>query len=97
MLSIRLSRIGKKKMPTYRLIVTEKTRDPWGKYLEILGTLDPLAKPKKIDFDVARIKHWMAQGAQPTPTVRNMLIDMKVIEGGKVKAHPTHKVVVEAK
>ena len=97
MLSIRLSRIGKKKMPTYRLIVTEKTRDPWGKYLEILGTLDPLAKPKKIEFDVERIKYWMSQGAQPTPTVRNLLIDMHVLEGDKAKAHPTHKPAVEAK
>lgn len=97
MLSIRLSRFGKKKMPTYRLIVTEKTRDPWGKYLEILGTLDPLAKPKKVEFDIERIKYWMSKGAQPTPTVRNLLVDLKVIEGDKVKAHPTHKVAAEAK
>ncbi len=97
MLSIRLSRIGKKKMPTYRLIVTEKTRDPWGKYLEILGTLDPLAKPKKIEFDAERIKYWMSQGAQPTPTVRNLLVDMKVLEGDKAKAHPTHKAEPEKK
>lgn len=97
MLSIRLSRIGKTKMPTYRLIVTEKTRDPWGKYLEILGTLDPLAKPKKIAFDLERIKYWMSQGAQPTPTVRNILIDLKAIEGDKAKAHPTHKPAAEAK
>ncbi len=97
MLSIRLSRVGKKKMPTYRLIVTEKTRDPWGTYLEALGTLDPLAKPKKIDFDVERIKHWMSKGAQPSATVRNLLIDMKVLEGDKVKAHPTHKIVEEKK
>lgn len=97
MLSIRLSRIGKKKMPSYRLIVTEKTRDPWGKYLEILGKFDPLAKPKKVEFDVERIKYWMSQGAQPTPTVRNLLVDLKAIEGDKVKAHPTHKEVVEAK
>lgn len=97
MLSIRLSRFGKKKMPTYRLIVTEKTRDPWGKYLEILGTLDPIAKPKKIDFDLERIKYWMSKGAQPSPTVRNLLIDLKAIEGEKVKAHPTHKVEAEKK
>ena len=97
MLSIRLSRIGKKKTPAFRLLVTEKTRDPWGKYLEILGKYDPLANPKKIDFDAERIKYWMSKGAQPTPTVRNMLIDLKVIEGTKVKAHPTHKVVAESK
>jgi len=97
MLSIRLSRVGKKGNPTYRLIVTEKSRDPWGKFLENLGTLDPMAKPKKIAFDVARIKYWMSKGAQPTPTVRNLLIDMKEIEGEKVKAHPTHKAKAEEK
>lgn len=97
MLSIRLSRIGKKKMPSYRLLVTEKTRDPWGTYLEILGKLDPLAKPKKVEFDVERIKYWMSKGAQPTATVRNLLIDMKVLEGDKAKAHPTHKAAVEEK
>lgn len=97
MLSIRLSRVGKKKMPSYRLIVTEKTRDPWGKVLEQLGTYDPLAKPKKIAFDLERVKYWMSKGAQPSATVHNMLIDLKAIEAEKVKAHPTHKVVAEAK
>ncbi len=95
MLSIRLSRIGKKKIPSYRLIVTEKTRDPWGKHLEILGKHDPIGK--KTEFDVERIKYWMSKGAQPTATVHNMLVNMKVIEGAKVKAHPTHKAAVEAK
>lgn len=97
MLSIRLSRVGKKSYPTYRLIVTERSRDPWGKFLENLGTLDPIAKPKKIAFNVERIKYWMSKGAQPTATVRNMLIDMKAIDGEKVKAHPTHKAKVEEK
>ena len=73
MLSIRLSRVGKKKMPSYRLIVTEKTRDPWGKVLEQLGTYDPLAKPKKVAFDLERVKYWMSKGAQPSATVHNML------------------------
>ena len=97
MLSIRLSRVGKKGNPTYRLIVTEKSRDPLGKFLENLGTLDPMAKPKKIAFDVARIKYWMSKGAQPTPTVRNLLIDMKELDGEKAKAHPTHKAKAEEK
>ena len=97
MLSIRLSRVGKKKMPSYRLIVTEKTRDPWGKVLEQLGTYDPLSKPRKIDFNLDRIKYWMSKGAQPSATVHNMLIDLKAIEAEKVKAHPTHKVEAEAK
>ena len=95
MLSIRLSRIGKKKRASFRLLVTEKTRDPWGKYLELLGTYDPLLK--KVDFNIDRIKYWISKGAQPTPTVLNMMIERKMIEGTKVKAHPTHKAVVESK
>jgi small subunit ribosomal protein S16 len=95
MISIRLSRVGKKKRPTFRLIAVDKRKDPWGTHLEILGTMDPVAKPKKIAFEIDRIKYWLGKGAQPTPTVRNMLIDMKVIEGEKAKAHPTHKAVSE--
>ncbi|MFA5854363.1 MAG: 30S ribosomal protein S16 [Patescibacteria group bacterium] len=97
MLSIRLSRVGKKKMPSYRLIVTEKTRDPWGKVLEQLGTYDPLSKPRKIAFDIERVKYWMSKGAQPSATVHNMLVDLKAIESEKTKAHPTHKVTAEEK
>jgi small subunit ribosomal protein S16 len=97
MLSIRLSRVGKTKKPSYRLIVTEKTRDPWGKHLEVLGTYDPLTVPKKIDFDAERIKHWLSKGAQPSETVHNMLVDLKIIEGAKRKAHPTHATTAEEK
>lgn len=95
MLSIRLSRIGKKKEPSYRLLVTEKTRDPWGKHLELLGTHDPIAK--KTDLNVDRIKYWMSKGAQPSATVHNLLVKMKVLEGETVKAHPTHKPKAESK
>ena len=97
MLTIRLSRVGKKKQPSYRLLVQEKGRDPWGTHLEILGQYDPLANPKKIAFDAERIKYWIGKGAQTSATVRNLLIDQKIIEGSKVKAHPTHKPVAEEK
>jgi small subunit ribosomal protein S16 len=97
MLTIRLSRVGKKKRPSYRLIVSEKGRDPWGSQLEILGQYDPLATPKKIAFDAERVKYWISKGAQTSATVRNILIDQKIIEGEKAKAHPTHKAPVEEK
>lgn len=84
MLSIRLSRKGKKKYPIYRIIVTEKQRDPWGKYLEILGHYNPHNKEIKIDAE--RIQYWINNGAQPTETVHNLLVDQKVITKDKVKA-----------
>ena len=91
MLTIRLSRVGKKKHPTYRILVQEKGRDPWGNHLEIVGTVDPTVKPKKVTLVADRITYWLSKGAQPSATMRNLLIDHKLIEGEKVKAHPTHK------
>ena len=97
MLTIRLSRVGKKKRPSYRILVQEKGRDPQGNHLEIVGFVDPLTKPKTVKLEVERIKYWLSKGAQPSATIHNLLVTHKVIEGAKVKAHPTHKPVVEEK
>lgn len=86
MLSIRLSRVGKKHQPNYRLIVVDKRRDPWGKYLENLGTYNPMVKPKVVQFREDRIKYWLGVGAKATPTVWNILVDQKVVSGAKMKA-----------
>lgn len=86
MLSIRLSRVGKKKQPSYRLIVCQKTKDPWGTYLENLGNYNPRTNPKTIQLKAERIKYWMSKGAQPSGTVHNLLVDQKIIEGTKVKS-----------
>ncbi len=86
MLSIRLSRVGKKKQPSYRLIVTEKSRDPWGKHLEILGSYNPRTEPNSIQLKEDRVKYWLEKGAQPSPTVHNLLVDAGIIKGEKVKA-----------
>jgi len=84
MLSIRLRRGGSKKKPTYRVIVTEKSRDPLGTYLEGLGNYNPHTKATVLNAD--RIKYWISKGAQPTPTVHNLLVAEKVIEAEKVRA-----------
>ena len=86
MLSIRLTRIGKKKQPTYRVIVTEKTRDPWGKALEILGHYNPRTNPSTIEFKEDRIKYWLSVGAQPTATMKNLLISQGIMEGDKASS-----------
>lgn len=85
MLSIRLSRTGKRKQPLYRLIVTEKSRDPWGTFLENLGIYNPRVQPTVINFKTDRIKDWIAKGAQCSDTVWNILVDQKVVEGAKRK------------
>lgn len=86
MLMIRLARQGKTKQPTYRLIVSEKTKDTFGSFLEELGSFNPRTNPPTINLKAERIKHWINKGAQASPTVHNLLIDQKVIEGKKVKA-----------
>ncbi|MBI5654987.1 30S ribosomal protein S16 [Candidatus Uhrbacteria bacterium] len=83
MIIIRLSRVGKAKQPSYRLIVSEKTKDPWGKYLENLGLYNPLAKPPTFDFKADRVKYWISKGAQASDTVWNLLVDQKIVEGAK--------------
>ena len=83
MLTIRLSRVGKTKQPTYRLIVSEKSKDPWGKYLENLGTYNPRSTPSLVDFKDERIRYWLGKGAQTSNTVWNLLVDRKVVEGAK--------------
>jgi len=84
MLTIRLSRVGKKNMPLYRLIVSEKARDPWGKSLEILGSFNPHTKALQAKDD--RINHWIKMGAQMSATVNNLLVGKGVVKGEKVKA-----------
>jgi len=77
-LAIRLSRIGKKKRPFYRVVVTEKTRPRNGRFVEIVGTYDPLKKPAEIKLDGERIKYWLGRGAQPSDTVRSFLRNQKI-------------------
>lgn len=96
MLTIRLSRIGKKKQPSYRLIVSEKGRDPWGRQLEILGDYNP--RSKKANFDLERVKHWIGKGATASDTVWNMLVAQGAVVGKKRKlvAMPKPKAAEEA-
>ena len=81
MLSIRFSRTGKKKQPYFRVILTEKQKDPWGKYIELLGNYNPRTKEAKLKED--RIKYWLSVGAQCTVSIHNLLIKLGLIEGKK--------------
>lgn len=83
MLTIRLTRVGKKKQPQYRFIVSEKARDPWGKATEILGQYNPRTSPKLFVIDEARVRYWISKGAQLSDTVHNLFVDRKIIEGDK--------------
>lgn len=77
MLMIRLARIGKKKHPYYRVVVTEKARPRNGRFVEIVGTYDPSKKPATVTLVEERVQYWLSKGAQPSDTVRSFLHNRK--------------------
>ena len=77
---IRLKRIGKKKVPFYRIIVSDSKFPVQGKFIEEIGTYDPLKNPSEIIIDNEAAKRWLANGAQPTDTVRALLKKSGAIE-----------------
>lgn len=84
MLAIRLSPTGKKGQKFFRVIVSEKTKDVFGDYIELLGNYNPHPNPAQATLKVERIKYWLSQGAQPSATVHNLLVDQKIIDEPKV-------------
>ena len=78
MVKIRLRRMGAKKAPYYRVVVADSRFPRDGRCIEELGTYDPSAEGSKLSIDMERAKYWIANGAQPTDTVRGL---MKKIEG----------------
>ena len=77
MLTIRLARIGKKKHPFYRVVVTEKTRPRNGRFVEIVGTYDPQKRPAAVQLNSDRVQYWIGKGAQPSETVRSLIRNPK--------------------
>ena len=82
MVKIRLTRLGDHKSPFYRIVVADSRSPRDGRFIDLLGTYDPhLDDGVKVDVDKA--KSWIAKGAQPTDTVRSILVDAGVIETKK--------------
>ena len=73
MVKIRLRRVGAKKAPFYRIVVADSRSPRDGRFIEEIGTYDPMADSEKITVDMERAKYWIANGAQPTDTVRGLL------------------------
>lgn len=73
MVRIRLSRIGAKKNPQYRITVAD-SRDPRdGRCIEYVGHYNPMVEPPALNVDVARVDYWISKGAQPSETVANLI------------------------
>ena len=82
MLKIRLQRVGRKNDSAFRVVLTDsKNSTKSGKFIEIIGSYNP--KSGEVLFKSDRIKYWMDNGAQVSPTVHNFLVSQKLIEGKK--------------
>ena len=70
---IRLTRLGKKKQPTYRVIVADERAPRDGRFIDELGFYDPTQEPSVVKIDTDKAKDWIAKGAKPTDTVAKLL------------------------
>jgi small subunit ribosomal protein S16 len=70
---IRLTRVGSKKNPIYRVVVADSRSPRDGKFIEIVGRYNPQTDPSTIDLDEAKIQDWISKGAQPSDAVRRLL------------------------
>jgi small subunit ribosomal protein S16 len=73
MVKMRLTRMGKKKKPFYRVVIAASNAPREGRFVEIVGHYDPMPDPAIVQFDEERTLHWLRAGAQPTETVRHLL------------------------
>jgi small subunit ribosomal protein S16 len=87
MLKIRMQRVGRINMPSYRIIVVEHTEGPkTGNIVEKVGTYNPRSKERAIDAE--RVKYWMSVGAKPSDTVHNMLVTLGILNAKKINVLP---------
>ena len=70
---IRLRRMGAKKSPFYRVVVADSRYPRDGRFIEQVGTYNPLTEPATVDFDTEKVEKWIANGAQPTESVAKLL------------------------
>ena len=94
---IRLTRMGDKKSPFYRIVVTDSRKARDGAYIEKLGTFNPLVVPAEIKLDVERTKVWLNNGAQPTETARTILVREGLLQPVAKRAPKTDKKKKESK
>jgi small subunit ribosomal protein S16 len=80
MVTSRLRRTGKKKQPSYRLVIADSRSPRDGKFIEIVGHYNPVREPQELEVKADRIRHWMSVGAQPSETVVRLLKRVNVLD-----------------
>ncbi len=88
MLRIRLSRVGKKKRPAYRIVVADSRAPRDGAHIEIIGHYDPLTDPPGVTINEERATHWLEHGAQPSEAVAKLLARQSAGGQGEQEAIP---------
>lgn len=77
---IRLKRMGAKKSPFYRVVVADSRSPRDGRYIEVVGTYNPVAEPAQVELNEELILKWLQDGAKPSDTVRNLLSKQGIME-----------------
>lgn len=96
MLVIRLFRVGKKKQPAFKIVVTNKKNPPrGGRFLEEVGFYNPLTKEKVLRPE--RIKFWLKRGAKPSDSLHNLLVKSGILKAKKIPLHKKSKKIKEKK
>ena len=85
MLAIRLMRMGAKKSPSYRVVVKEKLSKRDGAYVENVGFYNPTREPAEVRLKMDRVNYWIARGAQPTDTVRQLIRQQSKAEAAEAQ------------
>ena len=91
MVKMRLFRMGDKKNPIYRVVVADSRKAMHGEYIDCIGHYEPTANPAKIEINVELAKEWIAKGAQPTETVKNLLVNAGAMEKSAKLSAPKTK------
>lgn len=85
MVKIRLARVGRKKKPSYRVVVADSRAPRDGAFIEIIGHYDPLTDPPTVEIDEQKALRWLRQGAQPTEAVARMLEKLSILDKFKTE------------
>ncbi|MFH0810393.1 MAG: 30S ribosomal protein S16 [Pseudomonadota bacterium] len=85
MVKIRLTRIGAKKRPFYRIVAASSEAPRDGRFMDIIGTYDPLKQPMEVKVKPEKLQYWMSKGAKPTETVQSLLKKTGLLAPGSAK------------
>ena len=85
---MRLTRMGDKKSPFYRVVVIDSRKARSGEYIDQVGYVDPLKTPADLHIDVEKAKNWLSKGVQPTETVKNYLVKVGAMEQSSKPSAP---------